>query len=532
MDLSSGRSERDNVEGWREVQKTFDAVERVLESSHDGSEYSSLIRYTRLGDLRYKLTKAKDHFRVTSSVKRLFEQNAFKIDGLFFDVYPKVFTKKRTAYLTKRWVRSLYSDKVITVNIFNKYKTIYDFSLLLTENEVNKIKARESAEYLLVDGSTNLFQLFRIAADNNDSDFLIEVLNSRDVGVKHPRPSDKFPLTIKCLPAKCLEKQNADVQIVITFEGGRANANRIGAVSERVRIKSGSNTISNPSYNLLQRKLDSLARSINQKRQQEANRLANSRNSYETNCTTLGSSTNCTTNQGNAYYNAGAAGGALMGKGINALFGLKTEEDQYREVANKLSRTNPTIQQQAYSYQNIEIPEYEVTKSAKGTVHIFDVNNKEYQSVPVSLSSSEKWLVPNSESVFSLPLKPDVKKRLLSSNLISLKVGEYLTLDVISILASALSNGSLTSHKYIEPGSLILREEAKIAALLPKVEGQVPTPSSVVSADAGYYELLGNDEFIGWAKSDPILNRLLQGFVEGNESAVSALRKKWLEVKK
>ena len=40
MHLSSGRSERDNVEGWREVQKTFDAAERVLESSHDGSEYS------------------------------------------------------------------------------------------------------------------------------------------------------------------------------------------------------------------------------------------------------------------------------------------------------------------------------------------------------------------------------------------------------------------------------------------------------------------------------------------------------------
>ena len=86
-----------------------------------------------------------------------------------------------------------------------------------------------------------------------------------------------------------------------------------------------------------------------------------------------------------------------MGKGINALFGLKTEEDQYREISNKLSRTSPTIQKQAYSWQNVEIPEYEVTKTTRATVHIFDVKNKEYQSVPISLSSSEKWLVPNTE---------------------------------------------------------------------------------------------------------------------------------------
>ena len=179
-----------------------------------------------------------------------------------------------------------------------------------------------------------------------------------------------------------------------------------------------------------------------------------------------------------------------------------------------------------------------MTKTTRATVHIFDVKNKEYQSVPISLSSSEKWLVPNTESVFSLPLKPDVKKRLLASNLISLKISEYLTLDVISNLTSALSDEKLQSHMYIEPSSLSLREQLKIdpegktVAMQPKVEGQVKTSSAVASPDLGYYELLGNDEFIGWAKSDPILNRLLQGFVEGNESAVSALRKKWLEVKK
>jgi len=394
-------------------------------------------------------------------------------------------------------------------------------------------------ESSLSDESTSIFQLISMAGKNSDPDFLKAVIAARDVSVEHPQASDKFPLIINCSSASCTATTDAQIQMIITFEGGSANANRIGAVSERVRIKSGSNTIANPSYNSLQRKLDSLARSINQKRQQEANRQANVRNTYDTNCTTYGTNINCTTNQnqGNAFYNAGAAGGALMGKGINALFGLKTEEDQYREISNKLLRTSPTIQKQAYSWQNVEIPEYEVTKTAKGTIHIFDVKNKEYQSVPVSLSSSEKWLVPNSESVFSLPLKPDVKKRLLSSNLISLKVREYLTLDVISNVTSALSNGMLKSHEYIEPSSVILREQlkrdsmAKAVTMQPEVEGQVTTPSAVASPDAGYYELLGNDEFIGWAKSDPILNRLLQGFVAGDQTAVKVLSKKWLEKK-
>ena len=45
----------------------------------------------------------------------------------------------------------------------------------------------------------------------------------------------------------------------------------------------------------------------------------------------------------------------------------------------------------------------------------------------------------------------------------------------------------------------------------------------------GYYELLANDQFVEWAKSDPILNRLLQGFVEGDQAAVKVLSNKWLE---
>ena len=130
-----------------------------------------------------------------------------------------------------------------------------------------------------------------------------------------------------------------------------------------------------------------------------------------------------------------------------------------------------------------------------------------------------------------------MKKRLLASNLISLKISEYLTLDVISNLTSALSDEKLQSHMYIEPSSLSLREQLKIypegkaVTMQPEVEGQVTTPSAVASPDAGYYELLGNDEFIGWAKSDPILNRLLQGFVAGDQTAVKVLSKKWLEKK-
>ena len=45
----------------------------------------------------------------------------------------------------------------------------------------------------------------------------------------------------------------------------------------------------------------------------------------------------------------------------------------------------------------------------------------------------------------------------------------------------------------------------------------------------GYYELLANDQFVEWAKSDPILNRLLQGFVEEDQAAVKVLSNKWLE---
>ena len=411
---------------------------------------------------------------------------------------------------------------------------MYELGEGVSENDKAAVKWNtKAAESSLGSESTSIFELRNMAGISSDPDFLKTVVSSRGVSIKHPQASDKFPLIIKCFSAGCIEKPGAQIQMIITFDTGSSNNNQVGIFSESVRVKSGTNVVSNPAYSSIARELDRLARSINQKKQQEANRQANSSNTYDTNCTTYGSNIKCTTNQnqGNAFYNAGYAGGALMGKGINALFGLKTEVDRSRELSNKLSRTSPTIQKQAYSYQNVKIPEYQVTKSAKATVHIFDVKNKEYQSVPVSLSSSEKWLVPNSESVFSLPLKPDVKKRLLASNLISLKVDEYLTLDVMSILASTLSNGSLTSHTYIEPSSLILREEAKTAVLLPKMEGQVPTPSSVVSADTGYYELLGNDEFIGWAKSDPILNRLLQGFVAGDQTAVKVLSKKWLEKK-
>jgi len=529
---------KDDIEGWANVKKALASASSIRKTSHNGSDYSNLIAWASKRAYFLSVLQNIEGYYYKNA-KRLFASNAFKKDQNFFEVYPVVLATSGTKLLSD-WMKELDDKGIITSDHFKTYENIYDFKTLLGANRVKKIKVREELESSLNDKSTSIFQLINMAGKNSDPKslfFLKRVFADRGVSVDHPNPSDNYPLIVECLKRSCVKKANAQIQMIITFEGGSSNAIRVGTLNERIRVKSGTNSVPNPAYNSIARELDGLARSINQKRQQEANRQANSSNTYDTNCTTYGSNINCTTNQnqGNAYYNMGLAGGALMGKGVNALLGLKTEEDRYRKLSNRLSRTSRTIQKQAYSYQNIEIPEYEVTKVAAATVHIFDVKNKEYQSVPVSLASSKKWLVPNSESVFSLPLKSDVKRRLLASNLINLKISEYMTLDVISNVTSALSGGGLISHEYIEPSSLNLREqlkrdpEVKTAIIQPKVEGQSTTPSAEVSSDSGYYELLGNDQFVKWAKSDPILNRLLQGFVEGNEKAIEVLTKKWIE---
>jgi hypothetical protein len=373
-----------------------------------------------------------------------------------------------------------------------------------------------------------------LATKTNNPDFLKKVFGDRRVHIQHPNPSEKFPLKIECFSRSCIKKANAQIQIIITLEDKGSNILQIGTFNKNVRVKSGTNVVPNPTYNRLVNQLNSLSRKIQAKRrqqQQQINQQANSNNTYKSDCTAFGSNINCTTTQQPNYYAIGAQGGALMGQGVNALFGLKTEEDQYREVENKLSRTSPSIQKQSYANVNVVIPEYEVTRSASATIHIFDSKNREYKSLPISLIVSEKWLVPNNSNVFSLPLNQDIKKRLLASNLVNSKASQYLTLDLIQEITS--SGGSLKLQEYIEPSEFVLRAEQKEAAEVNTVAVQsasaTQAPVKQNSPDSDYYELLGNDEFINWAKTDPILKRLLQGFVEGNEKAIEVLTKKWIE---
>lgn len=467
-----------------------------------------------------------------SRIINYFKAYAFTIDAQIFDVYPVELDAITISRVSRKAIKELHSADMITTSVLKKYKNMYDFQAYLGSSVLNKIRLQEVAESSLDDQSTNIFTLMELATKTNDPDFLKKVFVDRRVHIQHPNPSEKFPLKIECFSRSCIKKANAQIQIIITLKDKGSNILQVGTLNKTVRVKSGTNVVPNPTYNRLVNQLNSLSRKIQAKaRQQQINQQANSNNTYQSDCTAFGSNINCTTTQQPNDYAIGAQSGALMAQGLNAMFGLKTEEDQYREVENKLLRTSPSIQEASYANVNVAIPEYEVTRSASATIHIFDSKNKEYKSLPISLIASEKWLVPNNSNVFSLPLNQDIKKRLLASNLVNSKASQYLTLDLIQEITS--SGGSLKLQEYIEPSEFVLRAEQKQAAEVNIVAVQsasaTQAPVKQNSPDSDYYELLGNDEFINWAKTDPILKRLLQGFVEGNEKAIEVLTKKWIE---
>ena len=143
----------------------------------------------------------------------------------------------------------------------------------------------------------------------------------------------------------------------------------------------------------------------------------------------------------------------MLGQGLNSLFGLTTKEDRYRQLSNELSRTPATVSQAAYTTQRVEIPEYEVVKTARAIIHIFDINNKQYLTLPVELKDREKWLVPNSNNVYQLPLSSSVKERLLPSNLLPNKLLKKLKLDLTKEIYRGASK--LKKNQYVTPEEVL-----------------------------------------------------------------------------
>ena len=50
---------------------------------------------------------------------------------------------------------------------------------------------------------------------------------------------------------------------------------------------------------------------------------------------------------------------------------------------------------------------------------------------------------------------------------------------------------------------------------------------TVVASSDQYFEYLANDSFVKWAKSDSVLKRLFDGYLDGNEIAIKLLIDKW-----
>ena len=464
-----------------------------------------------------------------------FNKYAFTLSSNFFDVYPvelSTYTKNR---LLKKAISRMHKKGAITLEMVAKYDKYYDFETTLGSSALSNIRNKKRVDDALQDENRHLYDIVDMAVNAGTSTVLSKLFDTRGLNVQLPQDIVKIPMVIKCSARTCRTTDDAGIRIIVSFEGGESGSEQVGTYTTNIRIKSGTSAVSNPNYNAIARQLDSLRRDIErERRQQQINQQIYSPSTYNSNCTNYGNRINCTTTQAPNDYAIGYQGGAMLAQGINSAFGLKTNEDRYRQLSNQLGRTPVTISKDTYRSQKVAIPEIEITRLAKVTVHIFDVTNKQYLTLPVVLKEKEKWLVPNSAGVHQLPLSSGVKKRLLYSNLVPSKMVQKQTLDLTDVIYQGAAR--LKVHAYVDPDKvleaerLVVKNSSKVEAnSLEAKEVKLEANPESSSSALSYYELLGDDEFITWAKSDPILTRLLQGFVEGNETAIKVLRGKWLD---
>ena len=111
-----------------------------------------------------------------------------------------------------------------------------------------------------------------------------------------------------------------------------------------------------------------------------------------------------------------------------------------------------------------------------------------------------------------------VRLRVVPEDIIQASTGSYINsiTNIDSLFAQILSTEMLDNR-------VLDRETTKDKVL--KISSGSSEPIKVKSNN--YYALIANNKFISWCEADNVRKVLLQGMLEGNQSATDSLIKSW-----
>lgn len=508
---------------WAEVKSIFDYRENL-------NKHRLIKRLDEYWFFNSAVDKLQLHYyegyEKYQAVIESFIKNGLDTEGKFFDLYPASLSYYVKKKIIKSSLEKLMLQSTFNLKTLKKYQKYYD----IDEDVVAKVVKKDKLENIVSNKSITIKEIFNQSSQEGSHELIDSVFASRGFSVEALGPKNNLGFILECGKNVCPQDDNAGVWIVVLPGLDKSFQEHDSYYETQVRIKSGFNTVANPRYNQLVRQLNELQRQIaNKNRQDQINRQIYSQPSYQSNCTSsFGNQINCTTTQAPDYYGNAAASGKMIAESINSIFGLETPENKYQKLSNQLARTSPTIEKQKYESRLVRIPEIQIHRERDFKIHIFDTLNEQHLMLPVTLEHHESWLVPTDSAVSQLPAGHSAQSRIITNSLVQKKMKDPQRLDVSEAIYAGTDD--LQELEYVSPQTFLtdVISRADILKSENNVEGkQVAKFEAEANLEVSYYELLGDDDFIKWAKSDPVRVALLKGFLEQNQTAVKILKNKW-----
>ena len=299
-------------------------------------------------------------------------------------------------------------------------------------------------------------------------------------------------------------------------------------ITRKKKYKSGTKEIPNTLYFEKVQKLNALYVKLG-KRNNSKSRIEKQYNTYCSSDTMTG--LNCSTQPDYGSNARAEIASSAIGFFIDALDGVHARKAEVRKLEKSLDQMSPLKNVTTFSDHTVKISSSRSDVDYRVDITYLDLKSNNYEVYSKIYSSpiyASKIMNKNS-SMASLEQEmlrdymknkdaKIVRLRVVPEDIIQSSTGSYINsiTNIDSLFAQILSTEMLDNR-------VLDRETTKDKVL--KISSGSSEPIKVKSNN--YYALIANNKFISWCEGDNVRKVLLQGMLEGNQSATDSLIKSW-----